>query len=275
MWKLRKSVSFILLASLLILAGCTSNKESSSGGNGGSNSKSGGGETYTIGISQYVNHPSLDAATEGFKKALKESGLKVKYDEQNAQGDPNNAKTVAQNLVNGGVDLIFANATPSAQAAAGATSDIPIVFTSVTDPIGAELVKSMESPGGNVTGTADMHPDSIPNTIKFIDEQMDVKKVGTIYNAGEQNSVKQIDEMKKAIKGTDLQLVEKIVANTSEVKQAADALVDSVDVIYIVTDNTVVSGLESVIQVAQSKDIPLFVGELDSVKTGWICCIRF
>lgn len=250
MGKLRKSVSFILLASLLILAGCTSNKESSSGGNGGSNSKSGGGETYTIGISQYVNHPSLDAATEGFKKALKESGLKVKYDEQNAQGDPNNAKTVAQNLVNGGVDLIFANATPSAQAAAGATSDIPIVFTSVTDPIGAELVKSMESPGGNVTGTADMHPDSIPNTIKFIDEQMDVKKVGTIYNAGEQNSVKQIDEMKKAIKGTDLQLVEKIVANTSEVKQAADALVDSVDVIYIVTDNTVVSGLESVIQVA-------------------------
>lgn len=99
----------------------------------------------------------------------------MKYDEQNAQNDPNNAKTVAQNLVNSGVDLIFANATPSAQAAAGATSDIPIVFTSVTDPIGAELVKSMESPGGNVTGTADMHPDSIPNTIKFIDEQMDVK----------------------------------------------------------------------------------------------------
>lgn len=275
MGKLRKSVPFILLASLLILAGCTSNKESLSGGNGGSNSKSGGGETYTIGISQYVNHPSLDAATEGFKKALKESGLKVKYDEQNAQGDPNNAKTVAQNLVNGGVDLIFANATPSAQAAAGATSDIPIVFTSVTDPIGAELVKSMESPGGNVTGTADMHPDSIPNTIKFIDEQMDVKKVGTIYNAGEQNSVKQIDEMKKAIKGTDLQLVEKIVANTSEVKQAADALVDSVDVIYIVTDNTVVSGLESVIQVAQSKDIPLFVGELDSVKRGGFAAYGF
>lgn len=275
MGKLSKGFSMIMLASLLTLAGCGSNSETSSNGSGESDSENSKGDTYTIGISQYVNHPSLDAATKGFKKAIEESGLKVKYVEQNAQGDANNAKTAAQNLVNGDVDLIFANATPSAQAAAGATSDIPIVFTSVTDPVGAELVQSMESPGGNVTGTADMHPDSIPNTIKFIDEHMDAKTVGTIYNAGEQNSVKQIDVMKKALKDTDLKLVEKVVSNTSEVKQAADSLAGSVDVIYIITDNTVVSGLESVVQVAQDKDIPLFVGELDSVERGGFAAYGF
>ena len=114
--------------------------------------------------------------------------MNVEFDEQNAQADINNTNTIAKNLVNSGVDLIFANATPSAQAAVSATSDIPIVFTSVTDPVGAELVESMEAPGGNVTGTADMHPDSIPNTVKFIAEEMGAKTVGTIYNAGEQNS---------------------------------------------------------------------------------------
>ncbi len=275
MGKIRKGLAMVFLASLLALAGCGSNNETASNGNESSKEGNSSEKTYKVGISQYVNHPSLDAATEGFKRALEEAGLKVDYDEQNAQGDPNNAKTAAQNLVNGGVDLIFANATPSAQAAASATSDIPVIFTSVTDPIGAELVQSMDSPGGNVTGTADMHPESIPSTIKFIDEHTDAKTVGTIYNAGEQNSVKQIDEMKKAIAKADLKLVEKVVANTSEVKQAADSLVGTVDVIYIVTDNTVVSGLEAAIQVAQDNDIPLFVGELDSVNRGGFAAYGF
>ncbi|WAA08703.1 ABC transporter substrate-binding protein [Fervidibacillus albus] len=273
------SVLTLLLALMMVLAACGSNNDSEDETTGDSDNTAENGEqeeiTYEVGISLFVDHPSLNAAEEGFKKALEDAGLKVEYNKQNAQADPNTAKTIAQNLVNAGVDLIFANATPSAQAVVSETDSIPVVFTSVTDPVGAELVDSMESPGGNVTGTADMHPDAIPNTVQFIAEQMEAKTIGTIYNAGEQNSVKQIEVMKEAMEGTGLELVEKTVANTSEVKQAADSLVGDVDVIFIVTDNTVVNGLEAVISVAEENDIPLFVGELDSVARGGFAAYGF
>ncbi len=113
----------------------------------------------------------------------------------------NNNQTIANNFVADGVDLIFANSTPSALGALNATKDIPIVFTSVTDPVGAKLVQSMENPGGNVTGTTDTHPDAIPKTVQFIDQFVNGNRVGMIYNAGEQNSVAQIDAVKKRWKG--------------------------------------------------------------------------
>jgi ABC transporter substrate binding protein. len=264
------------LVAVLLMAGCGSDTGSGEGGQKGSGNGE-KGKTYKIGISVFADHPSLNAATEGFKKALADGGLKVELDEQNAQGDPNTAKTIAQNFVAAGVDLIFANATPSAQAAAGETKSngIPVVFTSVTDPVGAQLVRSMESPGGNVTGTADMHPDAIPLTVKFIREQMGVKRIGTIYNAGEQNSVKQIEIIRETIRGSDVELVEKTVANSSEIRQAADSLAGNVDCIFIVTDNTVVEGLEAVINVAEDQKIPLFVGELDSVARGGFAAYGF
>jgi putative ABC transport system substrate-binding protein len=173
------------------------------------------------------------------------------------------------------VDLIFANSTPSALSALNATKDIPIVFTSVTDPVGAQLVKSMETPDGNITGTTDTHPDAIPNMVKFIDEQFDAGTVGVIYNSGEQNSEVQIEKVKEALSSTDMKLAEATVSNSSEVKQAAESLVGKADVIYIITDNTVVSALESVIQVSNDNDIPLFVGELDSVKRGGFAAYGF
>ena len=228
-----------------------------------------------VGISQYVEHPSLDAATEGFKKALEDEGLTIEYDEQNANADQNNVQTIASNFVGDGVDLIFANATPSAQGALNATKDIPIVFTSVTDAVGTQLVKSMEEPGGNVTGTIDNHPDAIPNTVKFISENYPGKTIGTVYNAGEQNSVAQVDMIKNAMKDTDLKLAEATVSTSAEVKQATESLLGKADVIYIITDNTVVSALESVTQVASENDFPLFVGELDSVKRGGFAAYGF
>nr|WP_295971185.1 ABC transporter substrate-binding protein [uncultured Bacillus sp.] len=231
--------------------------------------------TYQVGISQYVTHSSLDAATKGFKKALKDEGLKVEYDEQNANGDQNNVLTIANNFAGDGVDLIFANSTPSAQAAVQATKDIPIVFTSVTDAVSAQLVKSIKEPGGNVTGTIDNHPDAISNTVKFISENFPGTTIGTVYNAGEANSVAQVDMIKKEIKGTDLKLVEKSVSTTAEVKQAADNLVGAADVIYIITDNTVVSALKSIVQVANEHDMPLFVGELNSVANGGFAAFGF
>jgi len=263
-WQKILGVSFLSLA-LLAACGTSDDKEDDAGKDA---SEDDAVETYVIGISQYVTHPSLDEATKGFKQAIKDSGIEVEYVEQNAQGDSNNAATIAQNLVADKVDLIFANATPSAIAVAKETKDIPIVFTSVTDPISAKLVESMENPGGNVTGTIDNHPDAIPNTIKFIDEQTDYKKIGIVYNAGEPNSVSQIDSVKEAAKGTDLEIVEATVSNTSEVKQAAESLIGRVDAFYVFTDNTVVSALESVIDVANNEKIPLFVGEPDSVQRG-------
>lgn len=256
----------VSLMSLALLAACGTSDDKKD--EAGKDNDDKAGETYVIGVSQYVTHPSLDEATKGFKQAIEDSGLKVEYVDQNAQGDPNNAATIAQNLVADKVDLIFANATPSAIAAAKETKDIPIIFTSVTDPISAKLVESMENPGGNVTGTIDNHPDAIPNTIKFLNEQTDYKKIGIVYNAGEENSVSQINSVKEAAKGTDLEIVEATVSNTSEVKQAAESLIGRVDAFYVFTDNTVVSALESVIDVANSKKIPLFVGEPDSVQRG-------
>lgn len=267
MLKKFKAVATVGLMGALLLSGCGSSEKSNSGDSG----SSGGGDsekTYKVGITQIVEHPSLDAATVGFKKALEESGLKIEYSEQNAQGDMNNAQTIATNFVGDKVDLIFANATPTAQSALNATSDIPIVFTSVTDPIGAGLIESFESPGGNATGTSDMFPDAIPMTIDFIAEDFGAKSIGTIYNTGEQNSVVQVDEMKKALEGKDIKLVERSVATSADVKQAAESLIGEVDVIYIITDNTVVSALDTVIQVSNENDIPLFVGETDSVEKG-------
>jgi putative tryptophan/tyrosine transport system substrate-binding protein len=233
-------------------------------------------KTYKVGISQFVTHPSLDSATEGFKKALEEEGLTVEYDEQNANGDQTTVQTIAANLAGDNADLIFANATPSALAALNATKDIPIVFTSVTDPVVAQLVQSMEKPGGNVTGTADMHPDAIPSTVKFIHDNFPNATIGTVYSAGEPNSVVQVEIMREAAKELGMNApVESTVATSAEVKQATESLVGKADVIFIVTDNTVVSALESVVQVANEKDIPLFVGELDSVDRGGFAAYGF
>jgi putative ABC transport system substrate-binding protein len=254
---------------MLMLAGCAS-KETA-----GSTKKDGAENEYKIGITQFAVHPSLDAATKGFKQALKDKGIKVKYDEQNAQADMNNTQTIAKNFVGDKVDLIFANATPSATAALKATKEIPIVFTSVTDPVGSGLVKAFDKPGKNITGTTDNHPDATKKTISFITDEVKAKKIGVIYNSGEQNSVVQVKTVKQLAEEKGAKLVEVSVSSSAEVKQAAESLVGRVDAVYIPTDNTVVSALESVISVANSKKIPLFVGELDSMKRGAVAASGF
>lgn len=266
-----KTIAAAGIAGAMLLAGCGS--EEASKQQNSSEKKS--NDAFKVGVTQIAEHPSLDAAFEGFKKALEEKGLEVEYDVQNAQGDQNNNASIASNFVGDGVDLIFGNSTPSALSALNATKDIPIVFTSVTDPVGSGLVKSMENPEGNVTGTTDTHPDAIPNTVKFMAENFEGKNVGLIYNSGEQNSVAQIELVKDAGKGTDLKFVEATVSTTAEVKQAAESLVGKADMFYIITDNTVVSGLESVIMVANENDLPLFVGELDSVAKGGFAAYGF
>lgn len=252
----------ILLVSFLALVGCGSE------GTGSSDKK-----TYKIGASQIVEHPSLDAAFEGFKAALADNGFvegeNVTYDFQSAQGDRNNAATIATKFVADGVDLIFTNSTPSSQSALNATNDIPIVFTSVTDPVGAELVAVMnEEPGGNITGVSDFLSESVNETVNFVNQYFPGSKIGLIYNAGEQNSIAQIEAVEAAADKVGLEVVKRTVSTSAEVQQAAQSLVGAADVIYIITDNTVVSALETVVAVANEQKIPLLVGEPDSLDRG-------
>ena len=254
----------MVFSAVLILSACGTDDEK-----GGNDEKEGAdGKKYKIGVTQLLEHPSLNAAYDGFQKALEDAGLDVEYDVQNAQNDMSNNTTIATNLVNSDVDLIFANSTPSAQAVVGETKDIPVVFTSVTDAVGAELIESMEKPGGNVTGTIDLHPDAIPNTMKFLKEELGAKNIGMVFNAGEQNSRAQVDSVKELLKDMDMEVVEASVSTSAEVKQATESLVGQVDAFYIITDNTVVSALESVISVAEDNKIPMMVAEFDSVKRG-------
>lgn len=258
---------FLLSAIILVLAACGTTEDSKG--------KAEKEKEYKVGILQYVEHPSLNEATKGFKAALDQSGLKIKYDEKNAQGDASNNVTAANNLVGAGNDLIFANATPSAIAAQTATADIPVLFTSVTDAIDAELITSMEKPGGNVTGTIDTHPEAIPKTVKFLAEQLNAKKVGMVFNSGEQNSLVQVKLVKQEAKKYNIEIIEASVATSADVKQATESLIGKVDSYYIITDNTVVSALSAVLDVANDKKIPVMVGELDSVKAGGLGAYGF
>lgn len=277
MKKSLKAFSLVLAAGLLVLSGC--GKEAANEAAKEPAAKQEENKTYKVGITQFVEHPSLDAATEGFKKAMEESGFKegdnVEYDFQNAQADMNNTQTIANNFAGDKVDLIFANATPSAVSALNATKDIPIVFTSVTDPIGAGLVEALDKPGDNITGTTDNHPDGTEKTINFIVEEAGAKTIGIIYNAGEQNSEVQVAQVKELAAKFGATVEEASISTSAEVKQGAESLVGRVDAIYVPTDNTVVSALESVIAVANNEKIPLFVGELDSMARGAIAASGF
>lgn len=259
---MRKVLLFFAIISMFLLAACGGD-DTQTGGDTSDDSNS-----YVVGATQIVEHPSLDQAYIGFQDALEEAGLNVEYDFQSAQNDQNNVKPISDGFVADNVDLIFANSTPSALGALQATSDIPIVFTSVTDAVDSELVPSMEEAGENITGVVDLHPEQIDATVDFIDTYFEGASVGMIYNAGEQNSVAQVDSVKAAAEDTSLEIVERTVANASEVQQSAQSLLGDADVFYIITDNTVVSALDSVIGVANEQDIPLIVGEPDSLAKG-------
>src|SRR5699024_10590771 len=151
----RGGVAAFGAVALLTLAACSSSPEENGSGGGDDTA---GSDTYSIGALQFVQHPALDAATEGFKSALADAGLDIEYDDQNAQGEVPNTNTIASTFAGADLDLVFTVATPAAQAAAQAIVDTPVLFTAVTDAEAAGLVDSNDAPGGNVTGTSDLNP---------------------------------------------------------------------------------------------------------------------
>lgn len=248
-------------------AGTTSAAGSSSAAAGSSSAAA--GEEYTVGINQLVTHAALDSAREGFKSAFEEAGLKVTFEEQNAQGDQATVTSIASTFASDDdVDLIAAIATPAAQGTASATKDKPIVFMAVTDPKGAELVAEDDAPGGNVTGVSDRNP--VKEQLQLLkDLDPEAKTVGIVWNSGEANSKVQVDQAKEAGKELGLEIKEATITNSSEVQQGVQAL-SGVDGIYVPTDNAVVAALETVIAYGQEQDVPVISADIDSVKKGAI-----
>ena len=231
-----------------------------------------------IGITQIVDHPALNAIRDGFIDAMAEAGYiegkNVVYDIQNAQGDIATASTIARKFVSEKVDLILSIATPTSQAAVNATTTIPIVFSAVTDPVGAGLVKSLESSGNNVTGMSDLTP--VERQIELIKTILPkAKAVGTLYNAAEANSVLTNELAKKACEKLGMRLVEATVSSSADVFLAAQSLVGRCDAIYVSTDNTTVSALDAVVQVTNKNRIPLVLADPTTVNKGALLALGF
>jgi putative ABC transport system substrate-binding protein len=230
----------------------------------------------TVAVTAIVEHPALDAVRDGVRDELKaagfEPGKNLKFEYQSAQGNTGTAAQIARKYIGERPDAIVAIATPSAQAVVAATKDIPVVFSAVTDPVAAKLVKTWGASGTNVTGVSDLSPlDKHLELIKRVAPA--AKRVGVIYSPGEANSVAIVDALKKAAPAAGFTLVEASAARSIDVASAAQSLVGKADVIYAPTDNNVMSAFESIVKVAQEARIPVVAADTDAVKRGAVAAL--
>lgn len=247
----------ILMAVLLglFMVGCSDKKAA------GTTGKAAEEKVYKIGITQIVAHPALDKARDGFKKAFEEAGMKVEFEEKNAAGEMTTANLIATGFVNNKVDLIYAIATPTAQAAVQNTKEIPVVFSAVTDPKTAGLLNP------NVTGVSDA-VDIKQQLQLLIKVNPKVKNVGVLFNSAEQNSKVQVEQLKAAAKELGLTVVEKGVTQVSEMPQAIDSLMKDSDAIYLPTDNLVASTIKLIADKTNTAKKILFSAEPGMVEGG-------
>ncbi|KAA0972375.1 ABC transporter substrate-binding protein [Aureimonas fodinaquatilis] len=232
----------------------------------------------SVAVTAIVEHPALDAVRDGVKEALEAAGYKdgenLKFTYESAQGNPGTAAQIARQFIGEAPNVIVAISTPSAQAVVSSTRDIPVVFSAVTDPVGAELVTSLETPGGNVTGISDMSP--VVEHVALIQEILpEAKTIGFLYNPGEANSVSLLAALKAAGEPAGISVIESTASRTAEVQNAARALVGRADVIYVPTDNTIISALEAALVVADESDLPLITADTDSVERGALAALGF
>lgn len=234
---------------------------------GGSGSQGQGGGSRKIGVLQLTEHPALDASNKGFVDALDEAGITYNIDQQNAQNDQSACQTIAHKLVNDGNDLILAIATPAAQAVAGATDEIPIVGTAITDFASAGLVQSNDKPGKNVTGSSDLTPvaDQFDLLVKLLPQ---AKTVGVLYCTAESNSDVQVKLADQAAANHGLKLVRYSVSSSNEIQQVVESMVGKVDVVYTPTDNTIAAGMTTVTMITNDNKLPTICGEEGMVDNG-------
>ena len=225
------------------------------------------GKTYKIGVLQLVQHAALDKANEGFVKALDDSGISYEIDQQNASGEQSACQTIAEKFVNDGDDLIYAIATPAAQAASAATTTIPIVLSAVTDPAESGLVAPNAAPGGPVTGTSALTPAAAQlDPLKQL--LPDAKTVGILFCTAESNSEIQAQMARDACDKAGLAHADYTVSSSNEIQTVVESMIGKVDVIYAPTDNTIAAGMATVASVATDNKIPIICGEENMVNEG-------
>lgn len=257
-----KSITALLLVLLLGLSSCQNNKK-----------KQKDDKLFTIGITQLMTNPGIDAIREGFLEEMDNLGYKegedIQYSQQNSQGDNTVAQSIAKKFVNDNVDMIFAITTPTAQVCANEIkgTNIPLVFGAVTDPVGAGLIKSMDEPGGNITGTSDKWPTASQFDL-LLQLVPSVKRIGVVYNPGESNSEDNMKVVRKVCEEKNLKLETVAVSNTSEVYAAAQSLVGKIDAFYVSADNTVITAMDAVIKVSERNKVPLLPGVSSNVEQG-------
>lgn len=265
---MKKRVLAVILGAVMTMSLAASG--SSDAGKTSSNDSE---KSYTIGISQFAEHGSLDNCREGFLEGLKEEGIEegknLTVEVKNAAADQGTAKQISDGFVSDKVDLVCAIATPSAQAAynSAMNSDIPVVYTAVTDPVAAKLAKEDGTPAGNVTGTSDELP--IKAQLEMIREMLpDAKNIGILYTTSEANSVSALAKYKELAGDYGFTIVDKGIAQTADISLATDELLTEVDCLTNLTDNTVVASLATILDKANKQNIPVFGSEIEQVKIG-------
>jgi putative ABC transport system substrate-binding protein len=226
-----------------------------------------------IAVNQFMDHPNLAATYQGFAETVQawaqRKNIHVEMKVQNANGNINVATQIAREQASLRPNLILALATPSAQAAVRATSRIPIVFGAITDPVKAGLVKSLDAPGGNATGTSDRWPyESQFALIRLLLPR--AKVVGFVLNPGEANTTASMELIQPALDKEGFSKIEAPVSNTNELLGAAESLVGRCDLMFAPADNTVLLGIEALVKVAERRKLPLFVGDEGSVRKGGV-----
>lgn len=254
----------VLVAAMLMLLMCTS----------------AWAKTYTISVNQFVEHPALDAVLKGLQDSLKEQGVDVKYNVHIAQANMATANQIAQSIAGENPDMVVAIATPCAQACAQIVkkaphmAEVPLLFSAVTDPKGAGLVRDLDKPSANITGVSDMTP--VDKHLAMIMETVPgLAELGVVYNSGEANSKTLVNMLKAACEAKGVTLEEATASKTSDVYQATKSLVGRTQAVYVPTDNTVVSALESMVKVCEQNHLPLFAADVDSVPRGAVAALGF
>jgi putative tryptophan/tyrosine transport system substrate-binding protein len=233
-------------------------------------------DTVSVEVLSIVEHPALDAIRDGVRDELQaagyDAGKNLKWEYQSAQGNTGTAAQIARKFVGDNPNVIVAIATPSAQAVVAATKTVPVVYSGVTDPVAAQLVKSWSATGTNVTGVSDKLP--LDRQIALIKRVVpNAKTVGMVYNPGEANSVVVVKALKELLAQQGMTLKEAAAPRTVDIAPAAKSLIGKVDVIYTNTDNNVVSAYEALVKVADDAKIPLVASDTDSVKRGAIAAL--
>lgn len=255
-------VSMVMTATMVTGCGSSDATETTEGKN-----------SYTIGIEQFAKHGSLDNCREGFIEGLAEEGLvegeNLTIEYKNAEADMGTAGQISNGFVTEQVDLICAITTPSAQSAYNAAMDtgIPVIYTAITDPVAAELALEDGTSVGEITGTSDKLP--VEEQLKMIRKILpEAKKLGILYTTSEANSVSAIEEYKGLVEEYGFELVIKGITTTADIPLATDDLLQEVDCITNLTDNTVVNSLPTILEKANEKKVPVFGSEIEQVKIG-------